>query len=362
MSGKILRVGVAGYGRSGCDIHTAWLRQDAGRFQIAAVSDQMPERRAEARRDFGCAVFNDYRKLIAQAKKLNLDLFVNALPSNLHSVGTVAALRAGLHVVSEKPQGRRVTEFDAMLAAARKAKKAYMPFQNSRFYPFFRKMIEVIDSGVMGRVVHVRTIWGGYARRWDWQTKQEYYGGNLLNTGPHPMDHAIVLFGKKMPKVFCRMNAIHPSGGDAENFCDVTLYGGLQDPVIQVHLNSFLAYPPADMYTVSCEFGGLAGGPAELRWKYFDPAKAPRQKLMRAWSDKRKYCGEELPWVEKTWKAPEKAISNAFQFLSRTFYDNVYDVIVNGAKPVIGLDEVRRQIAAIEACHKQNPLPKRRKN
>ena len=48
----------------------------------------------------------------------------------------------------------------------------------------------------------------------------------------------------------------------------------------------------------------------------------------------------------------------AFQELSKAFYDNVYDVIVNGAKPVVTVDEVRRQVAVMEECHRQNPLPR----
>ena len=38
--------------------------------------------------------------------------------------------------------------------------------------------------------------WSGFGRRWDWQTLQSECGGNLFNTGPHPVDQAVVLFGE----------------------------------------------------------------------------------------------------------------------------------------------------------------------
>ncbi|MHC4873431.1 MAG: Gfo/Idh/MocA family protein, partial [Planctomycetota bacterium] len=184
---KKLRVGIGGYGRSGRNIHAEWLRQDPKKFEIVAVADQLADRRKDAKDEWGCPVYKDYKELI---KKTDMDFFVNATPSNLHAKGTVEALNAGHNVVCEKPLGRTVKEFDGMVTAAKKNKKKFIPFQNSRFYPFFKKMREVIDSGVIGDLVSVRSVWGGYGRRWDWQTKQEFYGGNLLNTGPHPMDHA----------------------------------------------------------------------------------------------------------------------------------------------------------------------------
>ena len=44
-------------------------------------------------------------------------------------------------------------------------------------------MQEVIASGVLGEIVHIRSSWSGFQRRWDWQTRQDLWGGSLLNTG-----------------------------------------------------------------------------------------------------------------------------------------------------------------------------------
>lgn len=353
---KKVRVGIGGYGRSGRNIHTQWLKQDLKRFEIVAIADNKADNRKDAANEWKCPVYKDYKELI---KKTDMDLFINATPSHLHAKGAIDALNLGHNVVCEKPLGRTVKEFDAIIAASKKNKRKFIPFQNSRFYPFFNKMREVIDSGVLGKIVNIRTCWGGFARRWDWQTLQEFYGGNLLNTGPHPMDHAIMLFGKKQPKIFCKMKSLQQFGGDAENYCAVTLYGGHDDPIIEVILNSFMAYPQGEMYNVSGTLGGLTGGMNELKWKYFDPKKAPKQKLWKNWSDKRGYCGEKLPWTEKSWKHPKTGLSD-FDFNCRSFYSNVYDVLVNGKKQIIQHSEVRRQIMAIEECHKQNKLPKRK--
>lgn len=352
MTGKTLRVGVLGQGRSGFDIHSAWLRQAPHQYQVVAVADLLPERRAQAEAELGARAYRDYRQLLADPA-LRLDLVVNALPSFLHPAATIEALAAGHHVVCEKPLARTVKDFDAMAAAARRRRRLLLPFQNSRFLPAFCKLQEVIASGKLGRIIHVRISYSGFARRWDWQTCQEFWGGNLLNTGPHPMDQAVVLFGERRPTVCARLVSDNPYG-DAENFALVTLTGK-DAPTIEVLVSSLLAYPQGDMFSVSGTCGGLAGGANALKWKFFDPAHAPRHPRFHGqWSDKRQYCSEALPWVEEQWQND----GELFQQTSRGFYDNAYAILVNGAARVITLAQVRRQIAVMEEAHRQNPMPR----
>jgi scyllo-inositol 2-dehydrogenase (NADP+) len=353
MSEPIVRVAIAGYGRSGCNIHARWLREAPEQYRIVAVADQLPERRADAERDFGCATYADYHGLLART---DVDLFINALPSFFHTRGTLEAFGQGLNVVCEKPIALSVADFDRMTAAAAATGKLFAPFQNSRFYPYFQKMREIIASGVLGEILHIRSVWSGFARRWDWQTLQENGGGNLNNTGPHPLDQAIVLFGERQPQVFCRMKSIQPFGGDADDWTAVTLYGD-DAPVIEILVSSYLAYPLGEQYNISGTYGGLTGGPRGLNWRYFDPDKAPRHDFWRPWSQDRKYCSEELPWVEERWEPAQDL--NDLQHNSRAFYDNLYAALVRGAELVVKPEQVRRQIAVLEECHRQNPLPRR---
>ena len=53
MSDDIIRVAIGGQGRSGYGIHADWLRRVPDKFKIVAVSDQLPERRRDAREQFG---------------------------------------------------------------------------------------------------------------------------------------------------------------------------------------------------------------------------------------------------------------------------------------------------------------------
>ena len=356
--GKIIRVAIAGFGRSGYGIHTKCLREKQDKFKIVAVADELPERREDAVKEFGCPVFENYKDMLKNVK--DIDLFVNATPSRFHVEASLAAIKAGLNVVSEKPSAPTVAEFDKIIAAAKKAKVLFYPFQNSRFYPFFDKIREVIASGVLGKIIYVRSNWSGFARRWDWQTLQSECAGNLYNTGPHPVDQAVVLFGEGYPEVFARMRAEHWGlGGDAENFCNVYLHGGDNNPDIEIVISSLQAYPQGEMYNICGTYGGLTGGPQGLKWKYFRPEDAPKQEMWKPWSQNRQYCSENLAWEENTWTYNDtNSNATGFSFMVNRLYNNVYDVLINGAEQIIKHEEVRKQIYIMEEAHKQNPLPK----
>lgn len=365
MKDKIVRVGIAGQGRSGYKIHAECLINKTDQFKIVAVADQLAERRRDAGNEFGALAFDDYQDLIRAG---GFDLFINALPSPLHVKATVAALKAGYHVVCEKPLARNVAEFDRMVSAAKKEGKILAPFQNNRLQPFFYKILEVVNSGVLGEIIYIRSVWSHFTRRWDWQTLQKNMGGCLFNTGPHAVDQAIMLFPSNItPKVFCRMECRNKLGGDADDFCALTIYGP-GAPTIEINISQYLAYPQEDLYNISGTLGGLAGGETELRWKYYDPRKAKKQKFWTGWSVNRKYPHEELPWMEKSWKVKNELAQNAVGYTLKSFpsgtqcfYDNIHNVLHGKEELIITLPQVRRQIAIIEEAHCQNKLPRDRK-
>jgi scyllo-inositol 2-dehydrogenase (NADP+) len=361
---QVLRVAIAGQGRSGYCIHADCLKGMPDRYRIVAVADQIEERREDARREFGARVYDDWTGLLADGQ---FDLFVNALPTPLHVPVTLAALEAGKHVLCEKPMAASVAEFDRMVAAAARHKRVLAPFQNNRHQPFFEKIQEIIASGVLGKLVYIRSSWSAFSRRWDWQTWQKNMGGSLLNTGPHAIDQALVLFGdRRKPSVFCRMDSNNPFGADAEDHCTVTLYDPeRQAPQIDILISAYVAYPQGDRYSISGTFGGLSGNESQIRWRYFDPAKAPRQEMWN-WSVDRKYPSEQLPWVEERWDLEPEAGARTVGYTLRSLptgplrvYGNLHDVLTQGEPLLITTDQVRRQIEVIEECHRQNPLPRK---
>lgn len=347
---KQLKVGIIGQGRSGYSIHVHSLSQMTDMFTIVAVSDPIEERMNEARERNGATGYTDYRDLIARD---DLDLVVNASPSHLHVAITKEALLAGRNVLCEKPMARTAAEADEVISLAKRHKRFFDVFQQSRFAPYFAKVREVIDSGVLGRVVMIKVAFNGFSRRWDWQTLQEYNGGNLLNTGPHPVDQALELFGPdEMPRVTCFMDRANTCG-DAEDFVKLILSGD-GHPLIDVEISSCDAYP-LYTYHVHGEHGGLTGDMKRINWKYYAPAEAPSQKLQRQPLPGRQYCREDLPMHEESWEIPPSE-SNLFDTMAGKYYRNLYAALTEGAEMTVKPQQVRRQIAVMEECHRQCPL------
>ncbi|NJN83991.1 MAG: Gfo/Idh/MocA family oxidoreductase [Caldilineaceae bacterium] len=107
MTDQPIRVGIAGLGRSGWDIHARLLEPLAEQFQIVAVLDADSNRRAEAIDRFDCQAYTEYDDLLADPA---VELMVVALPSFLHADASIAALKSGKHVVCEKPMATSLGE------------------------------------------------------------------------------------------------------------------------------------------------------------------------------------------------------------------------------------------------------------
>ena len=321
-------------------------------------------------------------------------MVVNSLPSPLHVDATIEALNSGFHVLSEKPLAKKVSDVDRILAAEQESGKTFFPFQQNRLQPFFFKMQEIIASGVLGEIVHIRSSWSSYQRRWDWQTRQDLWGGSLLNTGPHAVDQALCLFGwDRTPEIFCRMDSRHAAmgvgDGDAENHCTVCMYDPERKaPQIDIDISSFMPGGTAgfghaegsgsgaggvgDTYIVSGTLGHLRASARTVTWRYFDPESAPDHDMW-LWSggedhpEERVYPREDLEWIEEQWDVDQEKLKNAVGYTLESLqegqerlYNNVHDVLTNGAERLIQPWQSRKQVAVMEECHRAfpaTPLP-----
>lgn len=350
---KRIRVGIIGQGRSGRDIHGACLSQDTRRFKIVAVVDPLRDRCDRAAAEYGCDTYRTHAGLI---NRDDLDLVVNAAPTKFHVPLTLQFLKAGFNVLCEKPLAAKARDVDRLIAASKRSGKTLAIFQQSRFAPYFRQVRKVIDSGVLGDIAQISIAFSGFSRRYDWQTLTAEMGGNLLNTGPHPLDQALQLFGTDtMPKVSCYMDNVN-SYGDAEDHLLLVLRGEGR-PTIHLEISSCCAYSPFT-YNVYATRGGLRGGMDTMEWRYYDPKETPRLRLKRKPLSRAdgtpSYCTDSLKWRKRSWRVP-RTKRGLFETMSTAFYTMLYKTLTQGVPLAITPAEVRQQVAVIEECHRQNP-------
>ena len=124
--------------------------------------DPLAARRTEAAAEFACETYDDYGKML---RATDADLITVATPSALHGPQTIAALKAGKHVVVEKPLSTSVREADRMIAAAATCKRHLMIHQNYRLFPICTFMLALLKSGKLGKIAGLVGKFKGKGRK-----------------------------------------------------------------------------------------------------------------------------------------------------------------------------------------------------
>jgi predicted dehydrogenase len=196
-----VRFGLVGTGGVG-HIHLNYMKS-LPRAEITCVCDNRAPVVEAVARNFGVQAFTDPDKLIESGL---CDAVLIATPHFLHPVVAVAAMNAGLHVLTEKPMAVRVSEADRMIAAAKRNKvKLAVVFQR-RLDPLWVQARKIVDSGALGRLIRTCLIES-------WFRPQAYYdsaswrgtwsgegGGVMMNQSSHSLD-ALAWLGGMPEKV-----------------------------------------------------------------------------------------------------------------------------------------------------------------
>lgn len=350
---KRLNVAIIGQGRSGRGIHgTYFLTEEAKQlYNVVAIVDMDKARREKAKAEFGCDVYASHREIL---ERDDIDLVVNSTFSHMHYPVTMDLLASGFNVVVEKPFTKYAMECERMIRLANEKQLMLSVFQQSRFAPYYQRIKEIVNSGVLGQIHQIYISFSGYYRRWDWQCSNRYYGGNLLNTGPHPMDQALDLMNVcEMPSVFSVLKHIN-NAGDAEDFAKVIMTAPGK-PLVEVEINCADAYSDFN-YKISGDRGTLKASIGAVQYKYFDEKPMPElllEPLRKEDGVSPKYCSEKLEWHEVT----EKMEGTAFDVGTAGYYRNIYNHLTSGEELVVKPEQVLMQIRVAELAHAQNPMP-----
>ena len=338
-----IKVGIVGLGRSGWNIHAKTFEKLSELYKVVAVADPIEDRRREAVEKFNCRAYSEFEQFLDDRE---VELVVIATPSHLHAKQTIEALKAGKHVVCEKPMAKTLSEADEMVKTARETGKTLTIFQNSLFMPDFLKVKEVIGSGKLGEVVLVKIYAHSFGRRWDWQTLKKYGGGELRNNGVHYIIQALDLMGNKDPIVFCDLRRTLTLG-DAEDHVKILLKAP-GAPLVDIEVTHACAYPQ-NKWLIMATRGSLTGTLRTLKWKYFKPGDLPPRKVLETPTPDRSYNVEEIPWIEESWTTTK----DVFEESRITFYKKLYKTLKYGEPPPVPPEKARKVMEIIEKCYKQ---------
>jgi UDP-N-acetyl-2-amino-2-deoxyglucuronate dehydrogenase len=206
-----IKTGLIGCGKVG-HIHAAAL-QSLPESDFVAVCARTPEKANAFAEKYHAAAFTDVDEMIA---KSGVEAVCVCTPHPQHAAPTIAAAKAGVHVLVEKPLASSLTDCDAMLAAAREGKVILGTISQRRFYASCARIHQAIQAGKLGKpILGTATIFGSrdeaYYRSDPWRGSWQHEGGGVLvNQSPHQLDLLLWYLGEPEEVFGYWANLNHP--------------------------------------------------------------------------------------------------------------------------------------------------------
>ena len=351
---KKMRVAIIGQGRSGRNIHGDYFLRDINdRCEVVAVVEKDEQRRGWAKDEFNCDVYEDYTELFGRD---DIDVVVNASFSQMHYAITKDLLQHKFNVLVEKPFSRTIYESMDLIRTAKENGVIVTAFHQSLYSPAYKKVREVIESGILGEVYQINLLYSGFARRWDWQTLQSYCGGSVYNSGPHPVGQALDLLGwdKDVKLAFSSLSR-NLTSGDA-NDCGKLILTAPNKPFIDIEVNAVDAFAGQYTFKIFGKYGTMIASNGKYSIKYIDPTKLDEKPVikesLRSPEGKPIYCSEKLDIIEIN----ENIDGSVFIEAVHDFYKQLYAAIMDGKELEITPEKAAMVINIIEQVHAENPL------
>ncbi len=191
-------------------------------------------------RERGYHVYNSYDEILADPK---VGIVLIATPNHLHKEETIAAMRAGKHVLCEKPVMMSSAELEEIIAVSKETSRIFYPRQNRRWDEDFRIVKKIYDEQLVGRVFNLECrVQGSRGIPGDWRGQKEFGGGMMLDWGVHLLDRLLFMIPEKVTHVFCDLTNITNDQVDDGFKMHLTFESGLT-AVMEVGTCHFASLP-----------------------------------------------------------------------------------------------------------------------
>jgi predicted dehydrogenase len=333
-----LRVGIAGYGLAGRSFHAPIL--SATNFEVTAVLTNNDVRKRHAKEDFPAAkILSTIEDLCAQ----DLDLVVIASGNQVHLSQALAAIKAGIPTVVDKPMGINVAQTEEILSASMSAGVPVTSYFNRKWDSDILTLKRVIRDGHIGRVIRMDSRFERFRpllnpQSWRENNSPQDGGGLLLDLAPHLISTAIECFGPAELK----SSSIRSIRGGADDDCVLVL---IHDSGVESILSaSAVVGSPGPRLRVIGSEGAFVVNDLDPQEALLRAGKAPKD---GAWAENTSstafiHRGESI----------EEFKSDPGNYCH--FYSLVHDAISNKTVMPIGSEEILAVARIIDHARKIN--------
>jgi predicted dehydrogenase/predicted N-acetyltransferase YhbS len=213
----MIRVALIGYGYAGRTFHAPLIRATPG-FELAVVCSSRPER---VRADLPDVIVLPSPEEACALP--SVELVVIATPNDTHAAIAAMALRAGKHVVVDKPFAVTLDEVRPLTSLARTSGRVLSVFHSRRWDGDFIAVKELLASGALGEISHFESHFDRYRPvvRDRWRERAGPGSGLWYDLGPHLVDQALQLFG--LPDRVVASVAAQRKGAQSDDWAHVVL-------------------------------------------------------------------------------------------------------------------------------------------
>ena len=197
-----LNVGIVGLGWvAGAHIETFKTVSGA---RVSGVSSRrrLDESELEATYGVPLKVYGSYEEMLADPE---IDIVDICTPHHLHAEQSIAAARAGKHLIIEKPLCLSVEDLAAMKRAVEDAGVGVCVCFECRFSEHFTMIQSCISEGLLGRIHYAEVDYyhgiGPWYGQFQWNVKKRYAGSSLLTAGCHALDGLLMFMGGGVEEV-----------------------------------------------------------------------------------------------------------------------------------------------------------------
>ncbi len=341
---KPISVGIAGIGRAGWGMHCKEIAGKEDKFKVVAACDLLDDRRQKMADKYGCKTYENIEDMLNDPDVEMADI---ATRSRDHMKHAIMALEKGKIVFLEKPICLNYTQAMKLKEAAARFPGKLFFRHNRRFDPDFLHIREILASGILGEAFEIKLARHNYSRRDDWQTLLEFGGGQMLNWGPHIVDHALRFLESPVKSIFSDVKLI-AAAGDAEDHLKIVLKGE-NGRVADLEISGGAAIP-GPVYLIHGTKGSLSSNGKTIKLKYLDPEVilSPRKPKAETTDDSTTGSKDELKWIEEEIPVNPKTRYN--------IWEELYKAVRHGSTFPILHEEAFEVIRVITEAKKGTPF------
>lgn len=234
----IYKLGIIGYGGMAGN-HRKQLEQGNVRVRLKGVFDINPER-LEVAKEQGYIAYSSADELLGDSE---IDIVLVATTNETHKEIAIKALRAGKHVICEKPVTMTSVELEEIIEIAKECGKIFTVDQNRRFNRDFINVWRTIDKGLIGKPYVIESrVEGSRGMPDGWRMSKAQGGGMMFDWGVHLIDQIMHMCPEKVINVFCKMYSIHYPEVD-DNFRLTITFESDLTAHIEISTNNFITHP-----------------------------------------------------------------------------------------------------------------------